>query len=146
MEIFRLAFFAFLVTEAIIASETVEVYRSFADTVTAFCFLLLFLLTRFWPCAYILQARDMKASIETTPPALHALLYYCSFGDYVEILNAPAVMESYVGKICAWTQLSDLVPLDYPRNTVRLTPEQTQEVSVRKLAAGEKITLTIRGE
>jgi hypothetical protein len=88
----------------------------------------------------------MRATVETTPAALHALLYYCAFGDYVEILNAPAGLEDYVGKICAWTELNDLVPLEYPRNSIHLTMEQTKEVSVRKLAPGEKITLTIRGE
>lgn len=88
----------------------------------------------------------MRASIETTPPALHALLYYCSFGDYVEVLNAPAGLEEYVGKVCAWTELNVLVPLEYPRNSVHLTVDQCKELSVRKLAAGEKITLTIKGE
>lgn len=77
---------------------------------------------------------------------MHALLYYCSYGDYVEVLNAPAGLEELVGKICAWTMGSDLVPLESPRNTRHVETDEVQHIQVRKLAPGEKITLTIRGE
>jgi hypothetical protein len=88
----------------------------------------------------------MKATVETTPPSMHALLYYAPFGSYVEILNAPTGFEEYIGKICVWTMTNDLIPLEAPRQERHLTMEEPKEIQVRKLAPGEKITLTIKGE
>lgn len=87
----------------------------------------------------------MRASVETTPPSMHALLYYAPLGSYVEVLNAPT-LEDYVGKICVWTMTNALIPLEYPRKQTQVSSEDSKEIQVRKLAPGEKITLTIRGE
>lgn len=88
----------------------------------------------------------MRATVEITPPSMHALLYYAPFGSYVEILNAPAGFEDFVGKVCLWTMTNDLIPLESPRNERHLGNEESKEIQVRKLAPGEKITLVIRGE
>jgi hypothetical protein len=77
---------------------------------------------------------------------MHALLYYAPFGSYVEILNAPAGFEDFVGKVCVWTMTNDLILLEAPRSARHLTVDESQNTQVRKLAPGEKITLVIRGE
>lgn len=88
----------------------------------------------------------MKATIETTPPSMHSLLYYVQFGSYVEVLNATVSLEDFTGKICLWTMTNDLIPLESPRHERHLSNEEASNTNVRRLAPGEKITLVIRGE